>query len=182
MKRRRYHDNVVTSSAPLKGRLPERLRGNKELDRSPGVCANSSAAFRRRFPWRTRHGDCRDEDTNFIYWIVDYEIMVMVKSLVKFIVVVIFKMLVKIIFKFRVIFMVMGMVSVKVAVMEIVAMTPILYTGALNPESRSWSGSRVWSMSRSWSWSISGSGSDSWSWSDSWSRSLPWSRSWRGSL
>jgi len=62
-----------------------------------------------------------------------------------------------------------------VKVMEIVAMKmPLIYAGALSPESISWAGSRV--SSRSWSWSFA------WAWSWSWSGSMAESKSWSESL
>jgi len=64
----------------------------------------------------------------------------------------------------KVMVMVRGIFKFMVRVKEWFSMIPILYTGALTPESRSWS--RSFLLSSSWTWSRSGI--DSWSWSWSW--------------
>ena len=104
-----------------------------------------------------------DDDTNCLYWWVKLSFLVMVKVIAN--VMVIIMVIIMGLVKGKGIFRFMDMVSVRVRIMERVAMKMlILYTGTMSLESRSWARSRVWS----WSWSRS------WSWSGVWSWSLSW--------
>jgi len=92
-----------------------------------------------------------------------FKVKVMVMVMVKAMVMVLFMVIV----------MVMGKDKFMVRVMEWLTMIPILYTGTMNSDSKSWL--------RSWRWSSSLSGSISLLWSRFYERSLVWSFSWRWS-
>jgi hypothetical protein len=108
-------------------------------------------------------------DTNFIYWIVNGEVAVMVIFSVKIRAMFRAMVLVLVMVKFMVMVEVMGKFKIK----DMENMIPILYTGTMMTRSRSWkeswleSDSWTWYFSRSGSWPRSGSWSGSWAWSGS---------------
>ena len=95
----------------------------------------------------------RYEDTDCIYWSVEFRLSFLVPVKVKIMV------------KIMVLVKFMGKVKFMVKVKDMDNMIPIVYTGALNTESDSWTLSLSWSWTRSRSLSWTGSWSLSWSWS-----------------